>query len=170
MGDQLGARGSVASFIEAFENVVHEGKAERDARTILRERFDLNDFSEQVQLLKKMSRLTDQAKTLPGLDELLPDGPQSEGDELGAMLSSMTKDERRHPERFLVTRSEPSVKQVIVAREGTTVYDGAYDMVRLRRVAQGSGHTVHAVIDLLNRFAMMRRLRTQIRQSIGRFG
>jgi signal recognition particle subunit SRP54 len=168
MGDQLGARGSVASFIEAFENVVHEGKAERDARTILRERFDLNDFSEQVQLLKKMSRLTDQAKT--GLDELLPDRPQSEDEELGAMLSSMTKDERRHPERFLVTRSEPSVKQVIVARESTTVYDGAYDMVRLRRVAQGSGHTVHAVIDLLNRFAMMRRLRTQIRQSIGRFG
>ena len=43
-------------------------------------------------------------------------------------------------------------------------------MSRLRRVAQGSGHTVHEVVTLLNRFAMMRQMMIQIGRSSGLFG
>ena len=46
----------------------------------------------------------------------------------------------------------------------------AYDMSRLRRVAQGSGGRVHEVVDLVNRFAMMRQMMLRIGQSSGLFG
>jgi signal recognition particle GTPase len=43
-------------------------------------------------------------------------------------------------------------------------------MSRLRRVAQGSGRTVHEVVDLLNWFSTIRQMIIQIGRSSGRFG
>jgi signal recognition particle subunit SRP54 len=171
MGNRILRRGSVAALIQAFENVVDEQKAERDAVRMLQGHFDLNDFSEQVHLLEKMAPLTETAEEVPGLAEALPDGAEigeREFDRIGAIVSSMTEDERRHPERFVVTNSGAIVEHD--TDHGTIAYDAAYDMSRLRRVAQGSGRTVHEVVDLLNRFAMMRQTMMQIGRSSGLFG
>jgi signal recognition particle GTPase len=91
-------------------------------------------------------------------------------DRVDAIVSSMTEDERRHPERFVVTSSEAIVEPDTGRKPGTIAYDSAYNMSRLRRVAQGSGRTVHEVVDLLNRFAMMRQMMMQIGRSSGLFG
>ena len=57
---------------------------------------------------------------------------------IGAVISSMTEDERRHPECFL------------------------YDMRRLARVARGSGREEQEVADVLDRFTMLRRIMIQM--------
>jgi signal recognition particle subunit SRP54 len=168
MGNRILRRGNVAALIQAFENVVDEEKAERDAVRMLKGHFDLNDFSEQVHRLEKMGPLTETAETIRGLAEALPDGAEiddGEFDRIGAMVSSMTEDERRYPERFVVTSSEAIVEHNTGKKPGTIAYDAAYDIRRLRRVAQGSGRPVHEVVDLLNRFALMRQMMIQIGQS-----
>ncbi len=58
MSDGILRRGNVAALIQAFEDVVDEKKAERDAVRVLQGHFDLNDFSEQVHLLDEMRPLT----------------------------------------------------------------------------------------------------------------
>jgi signal recognition particle subunit SRP54 len=134
--------------------------------------FDLNDFSEQVRLLEKMGPLTETADEIPGLAETLPDGAKIDDRELKcivAMISSMTEDERRHPERFVVN-SDAMVGHDAGKSRGTIVYDSACEMKRVRRVAQGSGRPVGDVVDLLNRFAMMRQMMMQIGRSSGLLG
>jgi signal recognition particle subunit SRP54 len=173
MGNRTLRRASVAALIQAFENVVDEEKAERDAVRMLQGHFDLKDFSEQVHQLEKMGPLTETVEEIPGLAGALPDGAKIDDGEfgrIGAIVSSMTEDERRHPERFVVPSSNAIVEQDTGERPGTIVYDATYDMSRLRRVAQGSGRAVHEVVDLLNRSAMMRRTVMQIGRSSGLIG
>ena len=64
------------------------------------------------------------------------------------MISSMTDDERRHPERFIVT----SWEEIVDGGKRKKKRSAFYDTSRLRRVAQGSGHKEQEVADLLNRF------------------
>jgi signal recognition particle GTPase len=66
MANRILGRGDVAALIQAFEGVVGEEKAERDALRMLEGHFDLNDFSEQIQLLEKMSPFTETAQKDPG--------------------------------------------------------------------------------------------------------
>ena len=113
MGNRILRRGNVVALIQAFENVVDEKQAELDAIRMLQGQFDLNDFSEQIHLLEKMGPLTETAETIPGLAEALPGGAEiddGEFDRIGAIVSSMTEDERRYPEGFVVTSSEAIVE------------------------------------------------------------
>jgi len=162
----------LASLIQEFEEAVTPEKAERDAIRMLKGRFDMNDFAEQVQLLERMGPFRETAAKIPGVAEALLDGAEIDDEHLiriGAMISSMTEDERRHPERFVVTSWGAIVGTGSDKKEGSIVYDAAYDMSRLRRVAQGSGRTVHEVGGLLKRFARMRQLMIQIGRSAGLF-
>ena len=140
MGNRILRRGSVAALIQAFEDIVDEEKAERDAVRMLQGHFDLSDFSEQVHWLEKMGPLTESAEEIPGLAETLPDGAEIHDgfDRIGAIVSSMTQDERRHPERFVATNSDAIGEHGTSKRQGTIVYNAAYDMSRLRRGARGA--------------------------------
>jgi signal recognition particle subunit SRP54 len=99
----------------------------------------------------------------------MPEGAEVDDRELvriGAMISSMTDDERRHPERFVVT----SWEEIVDNGKRKKKRSAFYDMSRLGRVARGSGHKEQEVADLLNRFAMMRQLMMQIGMSTGLLG
>jgi signal recognition particle GTPase len=87
-----------------------------------------------------------------------------------AMISSMTEDERCHPERFVVKSWEAIVEGGKDRKQESIVYDAGYDMSRLRRVAVGSGRKLQEVLGLLNRFAMMRQMMIQIGRSTGLSG
>ena len=50
-----------------------------------------------------------------------------------AMIQSMTRDERRHPERFIVT----SWEEIVEAGKRKKKRSAFYDTGRLRRVARG---------------------------------
>ena len=130
--------GDVVGLMKDFEEVVDAKKAEQDAMKLLHGKFSLNDFVEQIRLLKKMGSLEELFDKMPFFPDGLPQGFKTPDDrELGkveAIISSMTTDERIDPELF--TR-QPK---------------------RLARVAKGAGRTEVEVRDLLNKFLGMRKM------------
>src|SRR5689334_12649475 len=169
MASRILGRGDVVGLIQQFEDVVDEEKAEQDAVRMLKGKFDMNDFYEQIGVLKKMGPLKDMVDKIPGISEAMPEGAQVDDRELGrigSMISSMTDDERRHPERFVVT----SWEEVVEGGKRKKKRSAFYDMSRLGRVAKGSGRRENEVADLLNRFAMMRQMMMQLGQSTGLLG
>jgi signal recognition particle subunit SRP54 len=153
-------RGDVVGLIRRFEEVVGEEKAEQDALRMLEGKFDLNDFFDQIGVLQKMGPLKEMVEAIPGMADTLPEGAPIGDDELArikSMISSMTLDEKTHPERFIVTSRE----ELLEGGERKT--DRApYDTSRLARVARGSGQREQEVADLLNRFATLRQVMMQI--------
>jgi signal recognition particle subunit SRP54 len=169
MASRILGRGDVVGLIQQFEDVVDEEKAEQDAVRMLKGKFDMKDFQEQLGVLKKMGPLQDMVEKIPGIADVMPQGVQVDDKELvriDAMIHSMTDDERRHPERFVVT----SWEEVVDGGKHKKKRSAFYDMGRLKRVARGSGHKEQEVADLLNRFAMMRQMMMQLGQSTGLLG
>jgi signal recognition particle subunit SRP54 len=169
MASRILGRGDVVGLIQQFEDVVDEEKAEQDAMRMLKGKFDMNDFYEQIGVLKKMGPLKDMVDKIPGMSEAIPEGAQVDDRELvriGSMIASMTDDERRHPERFVVT----SWEEIVDGGRRKKKKSAFYDQGRLKRVARGSGHKEQEVADLLNRFAMMRQMMMQIGMSSGLLG
>ena len=116
-----------------------------------------------------MGSLSEMVDKIPGISEAMPEGAKVDDRErvrIGAMISSMTADERRHPERFIVTSWEEIVDNGKRKKKRSAFYDTG----RLRRVAGGSGHKEQEVADLLNRFGMMRQMMMQIGMSTGLLG
>jgi signal recognition particle subunit SRP54 len=169
MASRILGRGDVVGLVQQFEEVVDEEKAEQDAKRMLQGKFDMNDFQEQLQVLKKMGPLKEMVEKIPGIADAIPEGVQVSDDELvkiSAMISSMTQDERRHPERFVVT----SWEEIVEGGKRKKKRSAFYDTGRLARVARGCGRREQEVADLLNRFAMMRQMMMQIGMSTGLLG
>jgi len=169
MASRILGRGDVVGLIQQFEEVVDEEKAEQDAVRMLKGKFDMKDFLDQIGMLKKMGPLKDMVDKIPGIADALPEGAQISDDELvriESMISSMTEDERRHPERFIVT----SWEEVVEGGKRKKKRSAFYETGRLSRVARGCGRREQEVADLLNRFAMMRQMMMQIGMSTGLLG
>ncbi len=169
MASRILGRGDVVGLIQQFEDVVDEEKAEQDAMRMLKGKFDMNDFLEQIGLLQKMGSLREMIHMIPGMADHLPENVQiddKELDKIKAIISSMTQDERRHPERFVVT----SWEEVVEGGKRKKKRSAFYDQSRLRRVARGSGRRESEVADILNRFATMRQMMMHIGASSGLLG
>jgi signal recognition particle subunit SRP54 len=146
MASRILGFGDIVGLMKDFEDVVDEEKAERDAQRMLQGQFTFDDFLEQLATLQQMGPLKDMLEKLPFFADSMPAGFQvdeRELDRIKAIVSSMTKAERRTPELF--------VKQP----------------TRLKRVARGSGSTDKEVADLLQRFGFMQNLMGQIGQQAG---
>src|SRR5262245_24609160 len=157
MASRILGRGDVVGLIQQFEEVVDEEKAEQDAVRMLKGKFDMKDFYEQIQVLKKMGPLQEMVEKIPGMSDAMPAGAtidDRELDRIRAVISSMTEDERRHPDRFVIT----SWEEVVEGGKRKKKRSAFYEQSRLRRVARGSGRKENEVADLLNRFAMMRQM------------
>jgi signal recognition particle GTPase len=83
-----------------------------------------------------------------------------------AIISSMTDDDRRHPERFVFS----SWEEVVEGGKRRKKRSAFYDQNRVRRVARGAGRKESEVADILNRFAMRRQLMMQLGASTGLLG
>ena len=147
--DRLASRilgmGDILSLIEKAQEAVDEKKAEALERKLRESKFDLNDFLDQMQQVKRLGPLENVIKMLPGMGRMIPPGMQVDPKMLTrkeAIVQSMTPDERRSPQ--LLTAS------------------------RRRRIAAGCGQTVTEVNQFLNEFEQMRKMiRTMIMQQPG---
>jgi signal recognition particle subunit SRP54 len=166
MASRILGRGDVVGLVTQFEEVVDEEKAEQDALRMLKGKFDMNDFLEQISVLKKMGPLGDLVDKIPGVADANIQVDDRELVRIGSMISSMTNDERRHPERFIIT----SWEEVIEGGKRKKKRSAFYDMGRLARVGRGCGRKESEVADLLNRFAMMRQVMMQLGASTGILG
>jgi signal recognition particle subunit SRP54 len=169
MASRILGRGDVVGLIQQFEDVVDEEKAEQDALRMLKGKFDMNDFLDQIGVLQRMGSLSDLVEKIPGVADAMPEGAKIDDNELvkiKAMISSMTEDERKHPERFVYS----SWEEVLDNGRRKKKRSAFYDTGRVRRVSRGSGRKESEVADLLNRFGMMRQMMAQLGAGTGLLG
>jgi signal recognition particle subunit SRP54 len=150
--------GDILGLMKDFEQVVDAQKAEQDAVRMLKGKFDMQDFLEQISMIQQMGPLKDLIEKMPFIGNQLPAGVNIDDRELikiKAMISSMTTKERRTPELFI----ETSWQQIIAGGQIKGRRRVAnYHMSRVKRVAQGSGRNETEVLELLQKFAMMRQV------------
>jgi signal recognition particle subunit SRP54 len=146
MASRILGFGDVVGLMKDFEGVIDEEKAQADAAKMLQGRFSLDDFLEQIRMIKQMGPLKDIFEKLPFFSEGMPEGVNLDDGELvkaEAIVSSMTKRERVETELFT---KQPNRKV---------------------RVAKGSGRSEQEVSELLERFGFMRQMMGNIGQQTG---
>jgi signal recognition particle subunit SRP54 len=163
--------GDIVGLMKDFEEVVDAEKAEEDAVRMLKGKFDMQDFLDQIRLIQKMGSLKDIFEKMPFFSGGLPEGVNLDDKELvkiEALISSMTVQERKHPEVFVVTSWEMITSGQGQQQRRRRAAD--YDEKRVKRVAKGAGRKEHEVKELLNKFAMMRQMMVQMGASTGLMG
>lgn len=133
--------GDVLSLIEKAEHTVDRKRAEQLAGKLKKGKgFDLHDFRDQLQEMRKLGGVGALLDTLPGAGSL----PQQVKDQLDdretrrleAIINSMTPQERRFPDMVKSSRK--------------------------RRIAAGSGTTVQEVNRLLKQFHQMQKMMKRV--------
>ena len=137
--------GDVLSLIEKAEEVIDQGDAEKLEAKIRKGGFTLEDFRDQLRMLKRMGPLDKILGMLPGMGSMKElAGQKPDEKQLGrieAIINSMTPEERKHAD----------------------ILDGS----RRKRVAKGSGTTVEDVNRLLKQFVEMQRMLKMVGQMTG---
>jgi signal recognition particle subunit SRP54 len=131
--------GDVLSLIEKAEQQFDEADALALERKLRRNEFGLDDFLDQLKMIRKMGPLTSILGMIPGfaghqLQNMKVD--ERELDRIQAIILSMTPEERRRPELIRGSR-------------------------RLR-IARGSGTNVQQVNKLVKQFGQMRKVMRQV--------
>lgn len=139
--------GDVLALIEKAQEAVEAEKAAEMARKLTRAEFTLEDFREQLRMMRKMGPLSQLLELLPGYPQLSrmisPEDADRQFKRIEAIINSMTPEERRNPEIINASRK--------------------------RRIARGSGTTVQEVNQLLNEFRQLQRLMKQMKSGRGGF-
>jgi signal recognition particle subunit SRP54 len=162
--------GDIVGLVKDFEQVVDAEKAEEDAVRMLKGKFDMQDFLEQIRLIQKMGSLKDLFDKLPFFPGGLPEEVNLDDRELTkieAMISSMTAEERRNPTVFVTTSWEEVVSQA--GKKGKR-RRADYDGRRVKRIASGCGRSEDEVKELLQKFGAMRQMMVQLGASTGLLG
>ncbi len=161
--------GDIVGLVKDFEGVVDAEKAEEDAVRMLKGKFDMQDFLDQIRMIQKMGSLKDLFDKLPFFSGGMPDGVNLDDGELvkiEAMISSMTKQERKNPTVFVTTSWEEVAANATKKKRKRADYDPR----RVKRVAGGAGRTENEVKELLQKFGAMRQMMVQLGASTGLMG
>jgi len=136
MASRILGMGDVLSLIEKAQDAIDQDQAAEMDRKLRENRFDLNDFLSQLQSMRKMGPLEQILGMIPGIGAAkeLKDAKidESQLKRVEAILQSMTNDERADP----------------------SLLNGS----RRRRIAAGSGTTVHDVNQVMGQFNEMRKM------------
>ena len=140
MASRILGMGDVLSLIEKAQATVDEEKAKELEQKMRSASLTLDDFLEQLAQVRNMGPLDELLKMLPGankmkgLNNLKIDDKQISHVE--AIIQSMTKEEKEHPEIINASRR--------------------------RRIAKGSGRPVQEVNRLLKQFEEMKKMMKQM--------
>jgi signal recognition particle subunit SRP54 len=135
--------GDVVSLVEKAAETIERDEAEKLAAKLEKGNFDLNDLSQQLKQLQKMGGLGGVMGLLPGVGKIQKQLSQANIDEKilkrqQAIISSMTKEERKKPELIKASRKQ--------------------------RIANGSGVSVADVNKLLKQHLEMQRMMKQMKK------
>lgn len=99
MASRILGMGDVLSLIEKAETTFDQKEAEKVTRKMEKGDFNLDDFLDQFQQMKRMGPLKDILAMLPGSGSLLRDVDVDDRDirRVEAIIQSMTPEERRNP-------------------------------------------------------------------------
>jgi signal recognition particle subunit SRP54 len=138
--------GDVLTLIEEAERKVDKAKAEKLARKFQKgERFDLEDFRDQLQQMSNMGGVANLLDKLPGMGQLPAAASAQLNDKtfkrMEAIINSMTPQERHFPD--LISGS------------------------RKRRISVGSGTEIHEVNRLLKQHKQMQKVMKKVTKKGG---
>ena len=120
MASRILGMGDMLTLIEKAENTISQKDAEKMAKKLEENRFDMDDLLEQLRQIQKMGSLKSIIGMLPGVGSKLKDADIDDRQfvRIEAMITSMTKAERAKPSII-----NPSRKRRIAAGSGTKVED-----------------------------------------------
>ncbi len=133
MADRILGMGDIVTLVEKAQEHFDVEESKRLQRKIAKSQFDLNDFLQQLQQIKKMGNIKDIAGMLPGMGAI----KDTEIDEksfkhIEAIIQSMTPKEKANPQ----------------------VLNGS----RKKRIADGSGTNIQEVNKLIKQFEDMNKM------------
>ncbi len=135
--------GDVVSLVEKAAENIDKAEAEKLAKKMEKGTFDLDDMANQLKQIRKMGGMGGMLNMLPGIGKIknqLKDANIDEGilKKQEAIISSMTKAERRNPDLIKASRK--------------------------RRIALGSGVQVQDVNKLLKQFQDMQTMMKKVKK------
>jgi len=111
--------GDVLSLIDKIQANVDEEKAREMEEKFLKNKFDLEDFLDQLREIKKMGSIADILEMIPGAPKDVDlAGSEKSMKRTEAIIHSMTLKERRNPKLLNYSR-----KQRVARGSGTTIQD-----------------------------------------------
>ncbi|MDX1618080.1 MAG: signal recognition particle protein [Balneolaceae bacterium] len=137
MAQRILGMGDVVSLVETAQKEFDQKEAEKLQRKIKSDKFDLDDFRDQLKQIQNMGNISDLVGMIPGANKALQNA-ELEDDAfkpIEAIINSMTPEERRDP----------------------NILNGS----RRRRIAKGSGTRVRDVNDLIKQFEQMKKMMKQ---------
>lgn len=138
MASRILGMGDILSIVEKVQDEIDEKEAEKTAKKMMKGNFDLEDFLNQLNQIKKLGPLENILKLLPGAKKMGLNNVNIDPKDIAhveAIVLSMTKEERRNPEILKASRKQ--------------------------RIAKGSGRSVEEVNRLLKQFDMMKQMMKQ---------
>ena len=152
MADRILGMGDIVSLVEKAQKAIDEKEARELQKKIAKNQFNLEDFMSQLQQIKKMGNIKDLASMIPGVGKMLKDIDIDDNAFKGveAIINSMTRQERQHPEIINGSR-----RQRIAKGSGSTVLD----VNRLLKQFDDTRKMMKAATSMKNPMKMMRQMR-----------
>ena len=134
MADRILGMGDIVSLVERAQEQFDEEEARKLQKKIQKNKFDFNDFLNQIEQIKKMGNLKDLAGMIPGVGKAIKDIDIDDDAFKGveAIIRSMTPKERSNPEMLNTSRRQ--------------------------RIAKGSGTNIQEVNRLIKQFDQTRKM------------
>lgn len=142
MAQRILGMGDILSVIEKAEEAFDEEEAEKIEKQLKKKELDLDDYLAQLKQIKKMGSFSSILKMIPGMNQLQDVKiDDKEFVKIEAIISSMTKEERKNP-RLL---------------------NGS----RRLRIAKGSGTTVQQINKFMESFEMTQKMMKKMQNNKG---
>ncbi len=134
MADRILGMGDVVSLVERAQEQFDEEEARKLQKKIQKNKFDFNDFLNQIEQIKKMGNIKELASMIPGVGKAIKDVDIDDNAFKGveAIIRSMTPQERTTPEILNSSRRQ--------------------------RIAKGSGTSLQEVNRLIKQFDQTRKM------------
>ncbi len=134
MAQRILGMGDIVSFVEKAQEQFDEKEAERLEKKIRKNKFDFNDFLGQLNQIKRMGDVKSLMNMIPGMSKLTKDINIDDKafNKVEAIILSMTPEERANPD--------------------------VLNMSRKKRIASGSGKSIHEINMFIKQFDQMRKM------------
>lgn len=145
MANRILGMGDVLTLIEKAQEAIKEEDAKKLEKKLKENSFDLNDYLEQIDMLKKMGGASTVMSMMPGMGKLkISEGDIDEGEiyRMKAIILSMTKKERSNPQILNYSRK--------------------------MRIAKGSGTSLQQINALLKQYDQVKIMIKQMKNGKGR--
>ncbi|WP_127131867.1 signal recognition particle protein [Pseudoflavitalea rhizosphaerae] len=147
MAQRILGMGDITTLVEKAQAQFDEEQAKRLEKKIRKNQFDLSDFKQQLEQIKKMGNIKDLLGMIPGVGKAVKDIDISDDAFKGieALINSMTPEERANPD-------------ILDARRKT-------------RIAKGAGKSMDELNGFLKQFEQMKNMMKMMnKMPMGRMG